>query len=216
MRTTVDGEGTEWDSELTIEGAVDFKNEFLYFVMDDETLGLGEIEAIVADGTIYIGAGTLRDLFEGFAGAPDMPEWLSTDLGDYSSELLAAGQPWTNPGQVFAFLTTSAASVSEEGTEDVRGTSTTHYRMVIDTEAAMREGLPRDVAENFVHRTIRGAGHLLTETGKSPARLRHEVTSPGGTTAAAMHILEERGFRALVEDAVRAAAERARELGSAD
>lgn len=81
------------------------------------------------------------------------------------------------------------------------------------TEAAMREGLPRDVAENFVHQTIRGAGHLLTETGKSPARLRHEVTSPGGTTAAAMHVLEEKGFRALVEDAVRAAAVRARELG---
>lgn len=81
------------------------------------------------------------------------------------------------------------------------------------TEAAMREGLPRDVAESFVHQTIRGAGHLLTETGKSPARLRHEVTSPGGTTAAAMHVLEEKGFRALVEDAVRAAAVRARELG---
>jgi pyrroline-5-carboxylate reductase len=81
------------------------------------------------------------------------------------------------------------------------------------TEAAMREGLPRDVAENFVHQTIRGAGHLLTETGKSPARLRHEVTSPGGTTAAAVHVLEEKGFRALVEDAVRAAAVRARELG---
>lgn len=81
------------------------------------------------------------------------------------------------------------------------------------TEAAMREGLPRDVAENFVHQTIRGAGHLLTETGKTPARLRHEVTSPGGTTAAAIHVLEEKGFRAVVEDAVRAAAERARELG---
>ena len=81
------------------------------------------------------------------------------------------------------------------------------------TEAAMREGLPRDVAESFVHQTIRGAGHLLTETAKSPARLRHEVTSPGGTTAAAMHVLEEKGFRAIVEDAVRAAAIRARELG---
>lgn len=81
------------------------------------------------------------------------------------------------------------------------------------TEAAMREGLPRDVAESFVHQTIRGAGHLLTQTSKSPARLRHEVTSPGGTTAAAVHVLEEKGFRAIVEDAVRAAAERARELG---
>jgi pyrroline-5-carboxylate reductase len=81
------------------------------------------------------------------------------------------------------------------------------------TEAAMREGLPRDVAEGFVHQTIRGAGHLLTNTDKSPAQLRYEVTSPGGTTAAAMHVLEEKGFRAVVEDAVRAAALRARELG---
>lgn len=81
------------------------------------------------------------------------------------------------------------------------------------TEAAMREGLSRDIAESFVHQTIRGAGHLLTGTSKSPAELRYEVTSPGGTTAAAVHVLEERGFRALVEDAVRAAAIRATELG---
>lgn len=81
------------------------------------------------------------------------------------------------------------------------------------TEAAIREGLPRDVAEAFVHQTIRGAGHLLTETDRTPAELRGAVTSPGGTTAAAVHVLEERGFRALVEDAVRAAAQRSRELG---
>ncbi len=81
------------------------------------------------------------------------------------------------------------------------------------TEAAMREGLPRDVAVSFVNETIRGAGHLLTDTDKTPAQLRYDVTSPGGTTAAAVHVLEERGFRALVEDAVRAAAIRARELG---
>lgn len=81
------------------------------------------------------------------------------------------------------------------------------------TEAAMREGLPRDVAETFVNETIRGAGHMLTDTPKTPAELRYDVTSPGGTTAAAVHVLEEKGFRALVEDAVRAAAIRARELG---
>ncbi len=81
------------------------------------------------------------------------------------------------------------------------------------TEAAVREGLPRDVAETFVHQTVRGAGHLLTETGRRPSELRADVTSPGGTTAAAVHILEQRGFRALVEDAVRAAAERSRQLG---
>ncbi|CAN5262161.1 pyrroline-5-carboxylate reductase [soil metagenome] len=82
------------------------------------------------------------------------------------------------------------------------------------TEAAVREGLPRDIAETFVNQTIRGAGHLLTETARGPFELRSQVTSPGGTTAAAVHVLEERGFRALIEDAVRAAAQRARELGS--
>jgi pyrroline-5-carboxylate reductase len=84
------------------------------------------------------------------------------------------------------------------------------------TEAAVREGLPRDVAEAFVHQTIRGSGHLLTDTDATPAELRSQVTSPGGTTAAAVHVLEERGFRALVEDAVQAAANRAAELGRQD
>lgn len=112
-----------------------------------------------------------------------------------------------------------AVRVMEESLLDavtaVSGTGPAYVFLLAEalTEAAMREGLPRDVAENFVHQTIRGAGHLLTDTGKSPARLRYEVTSPGGTTAAAMHVLEEKGFRAVVEDAVRAAAVRARELG---
>lgn len=80
-------------------------------------------------------------------------------------------------------------------------------------EAGMREGLPHDLAESFVSQTIRGAGYLLTDISKTPAELRYEVTSPGGTTAAAMHVLEDRGFRALVEDAVRAAADQATKLG---
>ncbi len=81
------------------------------------------------------------------------------------------------------------------------------------TDAAVREGLPRDIAETFVNQTVQGAGRLLTATDLTPSELRAQVTSPGGTTAAAVHVLEERGFRALVEDAVQAAAVRARELG---
>lgn len=82
------------------------------------------------------------------------------------------------------------------------------------TEAGIREGLPRQIAERLVHQTIKGAGALLVETGLSPFELRAQVTSPGGTTAAAVHVLEERGFRALVEDAVRAAGDRSREMGA--
>ena len=80
-------------------------------------------------------------------------------------------------------------------------------------EAAIREGIPRHAAERLVKQTARGAGMLLADLDTSPEQLRAQVTSPGGTTAAAVHVLEERGFRALVEDAVQAAAERSRELG---
>ncbi|CAN5752199.1 pyrroline-5-carboxylate reductase [soil metagenome] len=83
------------------------------------------------------------------------------------------------------------------------------------TDAAIREGLPRDIAEMFVNQTVQGAGRLLIGIDKTPSELRAQVTSPGGTTAAALHVLEERGFRAIVEDAVRAAAKRAHELGEA-
>lgn len=83
------------------------------------------------------------------------------------------------------------------------------------TEAAIREGLPHHAAERLVDQTLRGSGLLLRQSEKSAFRLRGEVTSPGGTTAAAMHVLEDGGFRALVEDAVRAAARRSRELGEA-
>jgi pyrroline-5-carboxylate reductase len=81
------------------------------------------------------------------------------------------------------------------------------------TEAAIREGLPHHAAERLVHQTLKGSGTLLAESDKSAFRLRGEVTSPGGTTAAAMHVLEEGGFRALMEDAIQAAAQRSRELG---
>lgn len=83
------------------------------------------------------------------------------------------------------------------------------------TEAAIREGLPHHAAERLVDQTLRGAGVLLQGSEKSAFRLRAEVTSPGGTTAAAMHVLEDGGFRALVEDAVRAASQRSSELGAA-
>lgn len=80
-------------------------------------------------------------------------------------------------------------------------------------EAAIREGLPHHAAERLVHQTLRGSGELLATSDKSAFRLRGEVTSPGGTTAAAMHVLEDGGFRALIEDAVQAAARRSRHLG---
>ena len=97
----------------------------------------------------------------------------------------------------------------------VSGTGPAYVFLLAESliEAAIREGLPHHAAERLVHQTLRGSGELLATSDKSAFRLRGEVTSPGGTTASAMHVLEDGGFRALVEDAVRAAAQRSRDLG---
>ena len=80
-------------------------------------------------------------------------------------------------------------------------------------EAGVLQGLPRDVATQLTGQTLLGAGTLLQRGDEPAATLRAAVTSPGGTTAAALRILEQRGLRAAVLDAVDAAARRSRELG---
>jgi pyrroline-5-carboxylate reductase len=61
--------------------------------------------------------------------------------------------------------------------------------------------------------TFQGATRLARDSGEEPAVLRARVTSKGGTTERALHSMERSRVKALIEEAVRAAAERARELG---
>ena len=74
-------------------------------------------------------------------------------------------------------------------------------------------GLPRELARRLTLQTVLGSTKLVQERGKHPAELRNDVTSPGGTTAEALLVLEEGGFRATVINAVIAAYERSLELG---
>ncbi len=79
-------------------------------------------------------------------------------------------------------------------------------------DAAVDIGLPRDMAQELVLQTLLGSGHLIQKSGKLPAELRRMVTSPGGTTAEALHKLEEGGFSDLVRQAVIAAYNKAKGL----
>lgn len=81
------------------------------------------------------------------------------------------------------------------------------------TKAGERAGLEPAVAAKLASQTARGAGIMLTESGESAGRLREQVTSPGGTTAAALSVLEAADVGQLVDDAVTAAIRRGRELG---
>ncbi|OQX19105.1 MAG: pyrroline-5-carboxylate reductase [Desulfobulbaceae bacterium A2] len=80
-------------------------------------------------------------------------------------------------------------------------------------DAGVRVGLPRPLAESLTLQTVYGSVRLAQESGEHPALLRARVTSPGGTTIAGLHVLEEGGFRGMVMSAVQAATERSRELG---
>lgn len=81
--------------------------------------------------------------------------------------------------------------------------------------AGEAEGLAPDLALTLARETVAGAGALALASEESPAQLRINVTSPGGTTQAALEVLmdEEDGFPALLRRAVKAAADRSRELG---
>ena len=80
--------------------------------------------------------------------------------------------------------------------------------------AGVRHGLPRDVAQHLAVQTLRGTAELIEATGQHPEQLVDAVTSPGGTTIAALEVLEARGFRTALADAVAAAVARSKELGA--
>ncbi len=82
-------------------------------------------------------------------------------------------------------------------------------------DAGVHLGFPRRVAEQLVAQTVRGSVDYYSRTSDPVhlARLRNQVTSPGGTSAAALYYLEKAGFRTAISRAVWAAYERSRELG---
>lgn len=82
-------------------------------------------------------------------------------------------------------------------------------------EAGMAAGLDEELAQRLARATVSGAGELMRQSELSPETLRQNVTSPGGTTAAALEILMgEDGLKELMTRAVKRATERSRELSS--
>jgi len=99
----------------------------------------------------------------------------------------------------------------------VSGSGPAYVFLLIEclTAAAIEQGLAPDIAERLATATVRGAGAYAAVSDAAAATLRQQVTSPGGTTEAALGVLLEGGaLEQLIRSAVAAAAERSRELRS--
>jgi len=96
------------------------------------------------------------------------------------------------------------------------GSGPAYFFLLVEAleEAAAAQGLSRATARMLASQTCLGAGRMLVESAEAPATLRERVTSPGGTTAAALAAFEAGGLRELVARAVAAATERGRELSA--
>lgn len=79
-------------------------------------------------------------------------------------------------------------------------------------DEAVAEGMPRAQAYEFAAQTVLGSAKMVLETGKHPGELKDMVCSPGGTTIQAVKVLEEKGLRAAVMDAMEACIDKSRQL----
>lgn len=96
----------------------------------------------------------------------------------------------------------------------VSGSSPAYVFMFIEAmaDAAVAEGMPRAQAYQFAAQAMYGSAKMVMETGKHPGELKDMVCSPAGTTIEAVRVLEERGFRSAVIEAMKACADVSRNM----
>lgn len=136
---------------------------------------------------------------------------------------LAAGTSANEDDLVWAQGILSAVGkvvvVAEELLDAVTGVSGSGPAYLFSVAEAMiaagvEAGLDPEVADTLTRQTLHGSAMLLAESEDTPEQLRMNVTSPGGTTAEALKVFEERNLRDIFREAILAATERSKELGS--
>lgn len=169
-------------------------------------LSTHRIEAAMPDGTpvVRVMPNTPAQVDEGMAaisaGAAATPGHL-----EHVTELLSAvGKVVTVPEKY------------QDAVTAISGSGPAYLFFVVEAmiDAGVMLGLPRDISTTLVVQTMYGSAKLLADSGEHPTVLRERVTSPGGTTAAALRALEDHRVKAAFMTAMEAARDRSRALAS--
>ena len=151
---------------------------------------------------------------------PNTPALVDEGATGICAGSFASQQDLTNARAVFEAVGT-VEIVPEylmDAVTGLSGSGPAYIYMVIEalTDAGVKQGIPRKTASKLAAQTVYGAAKLVIETGKHPAILRDEVTTPGGTTISAIAELESHGLRTMLINAVATATARSKELSQVD
>lgn len=141
-------------------------------------------------------------------------------VGETASAMCLAGAATQADGDIVKTLFDAVGVMKQVGENlfsavtGLSGSGPAYVYLIIEglADGAVRAGLPRDIALELAAQTVLGGAKMVLETGKHPGALKDMVTSPGGTTIAGVHALEQGNLRATMMNAVLAAADRATEL----
>lgn len=190
---------------------------------------LPTLQAMGNGSTVFVSvaAGTPVSYFEKVLGArtpivramPNTPAAISRGITAIVGNA-AAGADALDEAEALLSAVGEVVRLTEEAQIDavtgVSGSGPAYVFHMMETmaEAGVAQGLPRELALQLAKATVAGAGALAMEAAEDPTQLRINVTSPNGTTQAALEVLmdPETGFPALLKRAVAAAADRSREL----
>lgn len=186
----------------------------------DELRGLVHAEHLVISVAAGIPLATIEDALPEAAVIRAMPN--TSAAVQESATVLAAGtrakDTHLSSAEVIFRAVGDVAVVLDEELLDVvtalsgSGPAYVYHLIEAMIHAGSDLGLDGELARRLAVQTLVGAARMLAETSEDPGELRRRVTSPGGTTMAALQILEARGFARSVREAVDRAAQRSREL----
>jgi pyrroline-5-carboxylate reductase len=148
---------------------------------------------------------------------PNTPALVGASATAYALGHAATAEDATLAQKIFAAVGI-AFPVKEtllDAVTGLSGSGPAYLYLVIEalSDGGVAAGLPRDIATKLAAQTVLGSAKMVLETGQHPGALKDMVTSPGGTTIEGLHELEKGSVRGTFMSAVRAAAEKSRQLG---